>query len=146
MDAGYRNVTVLDISGQALQVARQLAGKMADHIRWIEADVTEYVFPSDFDLWHDRAVFHFLRDAPRRRKYVAALENALKPGGHFIISTFSSNGPKKCSGLNVVRYDVPRLQAEIGAKFVLRRWEKESHRTPWGEPQEFIWCWFQKIG
>jgi len=146
LDAGYRNITVLDISARALQAARQSAGEKAVQIRWIEADVTEYAFSRQFDLWHDRAVFHFLRDESQRRKYKAALESALKPGGHFIISTFSLDGPKKCSGLNVVRYDVSGLQAEIGANFELQHSGKELHHTPWGERQEFIWCWFQKIG
>lgn len=140
---GFRHLTILDISAAALESARQRLGALAaQEVAWIEADITQAVLPHlHFDVWHDRAVFHFLAAAEERRRYVAAAIRALKPGGHLIVATFASDGPQRCSGLDVVRYGIDELRAEFGA---LRFVEScgEEHPTPFGMKQKFIYCRF----
>ena len=120
MDDGYANVTVLDLSASALAESRQrLDGRGAD-VKWVEADITRAIFiPQSIDLWHDRAVFHFLTTQVDRRAYVKQVLRALKPGGHIIMATFGSNGPTQCSGLPVMRYAPDELHAEFGEAFTL---------------------------
>jgi len=138
---GFRDLTVLDISGAALDTARQRLGALkADDVTWREDDVTQTNLPShSFDLWHDRAVFHFLAAPEERRRYVAIATCALKPGGHLIIAAFASDGPLRCSGLDVVRYSVEELRAEFTA-FRLVESCGEEHSTPFGTKQKFIYC------
>lgn len=143
---GFRNLTILDVSSAALEAPRQrLGARAAQEVEWIEADITQAVLPRHhFDLWHDRAVFHFLVDAEDRRRYVSAANEALKPGGHIIVATFAPDGPLRCSGLEVVRYSPEELHAEFGDAFELIESHEESHRTPFDTTQKFTYCLFRK--
>ena len=144
LDQGYRRLTVLDISGSSIEKAKLQLGEKSKQIRWIEADVTQFDFTERFDIWHDRAVFHFLTEPVDRRKYVDSLNQALKPGGHLIISTFRLKGPTKCSRLNVVRYSAEALHNEFGDNFVMIETFDEVHNTPSKVQQNFIYCRFIK--
>lgn len=146
VQTGFRNITVLDISSKALHKAQERLGDAARQVEWIEADITQAQFAEPFDLWHDRAVFHFLTEPESRREYVGALMRGLKPGGHLIMATFAPDGPARCSGLDVVRYSAAKLSEELGSGFTCRRSCGETHATPWGKPQQFIYCWFQRSG
>lgn len=142
---GFTDLWVLDLSAVALARARERLGAEAERVRWLEADVTQAELPAAyFDLWHDRAVFHFLTEPDQRSAYVAALGRALKPGGQVIMATFAEDGPSRCSGLPVVRYRPETLQAELGDDFELLHHEKEAHRTPAGAVQEFLYCRFRR--
>ena len=137
--------TVLDLAAAALNKSRQRLGTLADQVTWIEGDVTTVPLPPlSFDLWHDRAVFHFLTHAEDRRNYVAQVIDALKPNGHLIVATFALDGPERCSNLDVVRYSASSLQSEFGDSFVLRESLREEHQTPFGTQQAFVYCHFQK--
>ena len=141
LDAGYGKLTVLDLSLAALAKAQNRLGKRGSKVRWIEADITQVTFePHSFDLWHDRAVFHFLTSAEERAHYVGQVLNALKPGGYIIMATFGTNGPTQCSGLPVVRYSPDALHAEFGAAFSMVAQEEQHHHTPFGTDQQFIYC------
>jgi 2-polyprenyl-3-methyl-5-hydroxy-6-metoxy-1,4-benzoquinol methylase len=138
---GYRNITVLDISGSALEVSRRRLGSEADRVHWLSADITQAeLLTHSYDVWHDRAVFHFLTAKEQRIAYVEKVAHALKPGGHVIISTFGPEGPTKCSGLDVVRYDAESLQREFGGRFHLVDSFVELHDTPFGTKQQFLYC------
>lgn len=143
LEDGYTNLAVLDVSGSALAHARERLGQRAAGVQWIEADVTAFRAPTRFAVWHDRAVFHFLTTAEDRQKYMAALWSALIPRGHVIIATFANDGPEKCSGLEVARYDEAKLAAELGPDFELCEARRETHRTPWDSEQRFIYCRFR---
>ncbi|TAJ63479.1 class I SAM-dependent methyltransferase [Brevundimonas sp.] len=138
---GYGDVTVLDISQAAIDVARARLGPAAAPVRWITGDITQAELEAArYDLWHDRAVFHFLTKAEDRAAYVRQVARAVKPGGHVIVATFGPEGPEKCSGMDVVRYDAGSLHGEFGAKFRLLDSVTELHETPWGTPQQFMYC------
>jgi len=138
----YTNITVLDLSAAALEAAKLRNGRHAGRVTWLEANILDTDLPRHgFDLWHDRAVFHFLTTRAEREAYVAATLRAVKPGGHVIVSTFAEDGPLECSGLPVMRYSAEELHAEFGAPFRLLRHEKEVHRTPFGTVQQFVYCW-----
>lgn len=138
---GYQHLTILDLSGEALAVARKRLGDKSEEVTWVEADVTQVNLPKhSIDLWHDRAVFHFLTDEADRRAYVAQVKCTVKPGGHLIVATFASDGPAQCSGLPVRRYTVEALHAEFGPAFELLHHTAEHHRTPGGNLQHFIYC------
>jgi SAM-dependent methyltransferase len=137
LEQGYRDLTVLDISRAALDQACERLGEAAAMVNWIEADVTSYVADRQFDLWHDRAAFHFLTAKKDRQQYVQVLRNSLAPGGHAIIAAFAPSGPEKCSGLNIVQYDAVKLSDELGPEFVLDEQEEESHVTPANREQVF---------
>jgi 2-polyprenyl-3-methyl-5-hydroxy-6-metoxy-1,4-benzoquinol methylase len=142
IERGYRNITVLDISEAALDVARNRLGRAAESVRWLRADVTQSGLPAgSFDVWHDRAVFHFLTKPEERLAYVRNVAAAVKPQGHVIVSTFGPEGPVKCSGLEVVRYDAESLHEEFGARFQLIESSKELHNTPFGTTQQFLYCY-----
>lgn len=142
---GYTDVTVLDLSATALAVARQRLGKHADVVHWMEDDITRTEFPIHrFDIWHDRAVFHFLTDPADRQAYVAQVMRSVRPGGHVIVATFAEDGPEKCSGLPVMRYQPDALHAEFGGAFLLVAHEKEAHHTPFGTVQQFVYCYCRK--
>lgn len=131
-------VTVLDISGAALARAQARLGARASEVSWIEADVTRVQLPAQaFDVWHDRAVFHFLTRAEERARYVATAAAALRPGGALLISTFALEGPTRCSGLEVARYGPLELAREFGPAFALERSFADVHRTPSGVEQQF---------
>jgi len=141
---GYADVTVLDLSAEALQHARRRLGPDARRVAWIEADVTEFVPTRTFALWHDRAAFHFLTDPADRRCYVQVLQAALDPGGQAIIAAFAPDGPERCSGLDIVRYDADTLGAALGGEFRLLEERRESHLTPQGREQRFGFYRFQR--
>jgi ubiquinone/menaquinone biosynthesis C-methylase UbiE len=143
----YQNLTVLDISAASMLVAQKRLGAQANKVTWLEADITQVNLPeNDFDIWHDRAVFHFLTNAQDRAQYVRAVSHSLKTGGHLIMATFASDGPTQCSGLDVVRYSAASLRAEMGGDFELINSLHETHPTPFGTEQKFIYCYFQKRG
>jgi 2-polyprenyl-3-methyl-5-hydroxy-6-metoxy-1,4-benzoquinol methylase len=138
----YRNVYVLDVSSMALEVARERLSASADRATWLCGDVTTFGFSRhQFDVWHDRAVFHFLTDSKDRAAYVRQVAHAVKPGGHVIVATFGPEGPTTCSGLNVIRYDPDTLHDEFGATFRLVKHHTELHQTPAGSMQQFIYCY-----
>jgi 2-polyprenyl-3-methyl-5-hydroxy-6-metoxy-1,4-benzoquinol methylase len=139
---GYRDVTVLDLSANALEVARQRVEAHAVHATWIRGDVTTCPLDANaYDVWHDRAVFHFLTDAGARERYVQQVAHAVRRGGHVIVATFGPDAPPKCSGLDVVRYDASSLHGEFGSRFELVDHMTESHETPWGTIQQFVYCY-----
>jgi SAM-dependent methyltransferase len=142
--AGFENVAVLDISRTALHHARTRLGPRAEKVAWFEADITTFRAPRPFAAWHDRAVFHFLTDPADRQKYVENLRQCLTPAGHVIIATFATDGPQKCSGLEVSRYDAPAISAELGADFKLMEQVDETHVTPWHTPQKFSYFRFAR--
>jgi SAM-dependent methyltransferase len=138
---GYGALDVLDLSATALRVARERLGAVADRVQWHCGDVTRYPFePACFDLWHDRAVFHFLTRPEDRAAYVRQVARAVKPGGHVIVAAFGPQGPTRCSGLEVVRYSADALHAEFGVEFKLLKHVEEVHRTPAGAEQQFVYC------
>jgi 2-polyprenyl-3-methyl-5-hydroxy-6-metoxy-1,4-benzoquinol methylase len=140
---GYRDITVLDLSRGALNRARARVGTIASgHVVWLEGDILEVNLPAEaFDIWHDRAVFHFLTTAKQRDAYIQAVEHAVRPGGHVIVATFAEDGPTRCSGLPVNRYSAGQLHGTFGAAFQLVESERETHRTPAGVDQPFTYCW-----
>ena len=139
--AGYQNATVLDVSQTAIDVTKDRLGAAAEHVRWIVADILTCELPSNaFDVWHDRAVFHFLTAAEQRTAYVRQVARAVKPGGHVLVGTFGPDGPTKCSGLDVVRYDADSLHSEFGARFRKMDSVEEVHDTPFGTTQQFLYC------
>jgi len=138
---GYQDVSVLDISQKAINVSRTRLGKKANQVDWYCADITEVALPENhFDVWHDRAVFHFLTHEIQRLKYVEQVMRSVKHGGHVIISTFGPEGPEKCSGLDVVRYDATSLHNQFGKTFRLIDSSTEIHQTPMGTAQQFLYC------
>ena len=146
LDAGYSDITVLDISASALQTARAQLGERHDTMHWLVGDVTTVELPQGaYDLWHDRAVFHFLTDERQQRAYIAQVEKALRPGGHIIVATFGPNGPDKCSGLPVQRYDERAMLRRFGDVFERVHCLTESHATPWGSAQEFVYCLCRRV-
>jgi SAM-dependent methyltransferase len=134
---GYHDLTVLDISAAALAHARERLGDKASLVHWVESSVTQYAAPKTVGIWHDRAVFHFLTAPEDRELYRSVLMRTLEKGGHAIISTFALDGPLKCSGLEVVRYDAAKITAELGDGFSLVNHFSESHTTPWDTEQKF---------
>jgi SAM-dependent methyltransferase len=146
LEQGYRNVTVLDIAPSALEEAKQRLGESAARVRWIEADVTSVSFDEVFDLWHDRAVFHFLTEPDARAAYVHTLRGSLEVGGHVVLATFAEDGPTHCSGLPVVRYAPDSLLAELGGGFEPLETRREAHATPGGRVQNFVYCLFRWRG
>ncbi len=139
---GYKNLTVLDVSQTAIEVTKKRLGSMAEQVRWLVADISEVELkPHSYDLWHDRAVFHFLTTPAQRLAYVRQVTRGVKPGGHVIVSTFGPEGPMKCSGLEVMRYDAESLHDEFGARFRLIESSKELHQTPFGTTQQFLYCY-----
>ena len=139
---GYENITILDISQTAIDATQKRLGSVAEQVRWLVADITQVELESStYDVWHDRAVFHFLTEPEQRMAYIRQVVRAVKPGGHVIVSTFGPEGPTKCSGLEVVRYDAESLHDEFGARFRLEESFKELHQTPFGTTQQFLYCY-----
>lgn len=142
---GFSRVTVLDLSEAALATSRTRLGERASNVTWLAGDITKFIVPRHaYDVWHDRAVFHFLTTREEREAYVKAVLRAVKPGGHVIVATFAEDGPEKCSGLPVMRYSPDGLHAEFGAPFTLLQQEREEHHTPFGTVQKFIYCLCRK--
>src|SRR5216684_8131657 len=138
---GYQNITVLDVSQTAIDVTRKRLGSVSEHVQWTNTDIANSdLAPNAYDVWHDRAVFHFLTAMEQRVAYVRQVARAVKPGGHVLVSTFGPEGPTKCSGLEVVRYDAESLHAEFGVRFRLLDSIKEFHNTPFGTTRQFLYC------
>ena len=139
---GFQNITVLDVSQVAIEATKKRLGEFADRVRWLVADITEVELqPRSYEVWHDRAVFHFLTAPEERAAYVRQVARSVKPGGHVIVSTFGPQVPTKCSGLDVVRYDPESLHGEFGTSFRLVESSKELHKTPFGTTQQFLYCY-----
>ena len=139
---GYKTLNVLDVSPTAIEVTKKRLGTAAKQVRWLVGDIVEIELePHAYDLWHDRAVFHFLTTPERRLAYVRQVTCAVRPGGHVIVSTFGPEGPTKCSGLDVMRYDAESLHGEFGGHFRLIESSKELHQTPFGTTQQFLYCY-----
>jgi trans-aconitate methyltransferase len=141
-----RDVTVLDLSEAALDAAKRRLGHRADQVEWIIADVTTWEPRRVYDIWHDRAAFHFLIDEGDRAAYVARLTTAVKPGGHAIVATFAPDGPERCSGLPVARYDAESLGRALGSAFALVESRRHNHTTPGGSEQRFQFSLFRRVG
>lgn len=139
---GYRNVSVLDISQRAIDVCKARLGEQANSVTWFTTDILKAALPQKFyDIWHDRAVFHFLTSEEQRRNYVRQVAQAVKAGGHVIVATFGPQGPEKCSGLSTMRYDADSLHEQFGTRFRLVESATELHNTPFGTTQQFLYCY-----
>ena len=145
LDAGYGDLTVLDLAETALDQSRERLGERADSVNWIVSEIVNFEPQRVYGLWHDRAVLHFLTDATDRERYVDVLRRALAPGGYAVIATFGPAGPLKCSGLEIRRYTVRMLEELLGAEFELQSHELANHRTPMGATQQFLYsCWTRR--
>ncbi|MFK2877047.1 class I SAM-dependent methyltransferase [Rhodanobacter hydrolyticus] len=144
---GFTDVGVLDISAVALAESRRRLGARAHSVKWMAGDVVDLALPAaHFGLWHDRAAFHFLTDADERARYVAAARHAVRPGGYLVIGTFAADGPERCSGLAVARYDASALAAIFVPGFRLVSHSRDVHRTPSGSEQAFTYVVLQRCG
>jgi ubiquinone/menaquinone biosynthesis C-methylase UbiE len=142
LELGYTNVSVLDISEAALKVAQKRLDSRKHSVKWVAGEITSVNLPKNsFDVWHDRAVFHFLTAPAQRAAYVEQVRRSMKHGGYVIVATFGPNGPLKCSGLDVVRYDSNELHAQFGDSFQLISHDEENHHTPFGTIQQFVYCY-----
>jgi 2-polyprenyl-3-methyl-5-hydroxy-6-metoxy-1,4-benzoquinol methylase len=144
VEKGYRDLTVLDLSESAVSIAKMRLGERAAMVKWIIADVTQWEPARAYDLWHDRAAFHFLTEVSDRTVYIDRLTKAVRSGGHAIIGTFALDGPERCSGLPVVRYDAARLSATLAPSFALVDMRRDDHKTPWGVIQRFQFSVFRR--
>jgi 2-polyprenyl-3-methyl-5-hydroxy-6-metoxy-1,4-benzoquinol methylase len=139
---GYSDVTVADISPSAIDRAEKRAGSLADRINFVLADVRDHDFDRPVEIWHDRAVYHFMVTEDDRDGYLSTLRKTLRPGGHLLVATFGLEGPEQCSGLPTCRYDAPTLAAALGGGFSEVASGIEVHRTPGGTPQQFLFAHF----
>lgn len=144
LEEGYTNVTVLDLSTEALLRAQQRLGEKSKYVQWIVADVTAFQPNGEYDLWHDRAAFHFLTTEPQVTAYLTIARGAVHPGGYAVIGTFSDNGPEKCSGLPVRQYSEQDLTQELRKGFQKIKCITEDHRTPFDTIQNFLFCSFKR--
>ncbi len=139
--AGYKNTSVLDISEKAIEVCKTRLGDKSSSVTWLAANILQAELPKKyFDVWHDRAVFHFLTSEAQRIEYVRQVSKSVKAGGHVIVATFGPQGPEKCSGLTTMRYDADSLHNQFGARFLLVDSATELHTTPFGTTQQFLYC------
>ena len=141
---GYTNVSVVDISEKAIERAKKRMCEKAVEITWIVADVSDFQPKAQYDLWHDRATFHFLTTSDKKEKYLQTMRNSVKSGGYVIMATFSDKGPEKCSGLEVQRYSVGEMQQVFATDFNMLSGKNVEHKTPSGATQNFSFCSFQK--
>lgn len=145
LDRGHERVTVLDISARAIESAQTRLGPRASLVTWLVGDITTIDLPiGNYDFWHDRAVFHFLREEPARTRYIASARRSLKIGGHIVVATFGLQGPDKCSGLEVMRYSAEQLHGHFGQPFHKLSSFVEMHQTPSGAEQEFVYCFCKR--
>ncbi len=142
---GFKNLTILDLSEAALDKARSRLGNAARSVRWIAADVTSWKPDAKYDVWHDRAAFHFFTEPSQQRAYIGCLKQALRPDGHAIIGTFALDGPEKCSGLPVARQSPETMAALLGPDFQLVDTRRHEHATPWETVQNFQFSTFQRV-
>ncbi len=145
LHAGFEHVAVLDISQTAIEATKARLGERASQVEWIVADVTQRDAIGEFDVWHDRAVFHFLTDPNDRRHYVDLLKRSMPIGGHFIVGTFAKGGPEKCSGLQICQYDAASMQEELGTSFEPLKCSEYLHTTPSGKPQQFFFGVYTRV-
>ncbi|MDP4263691.1 MAG: class I SAM-dependent methyltransferase [Bacteroidota bacterium] len=144
LDKGYQNVWVLDISANAIERVKKRLGERAGKVHWIVSDITEFEPPVQFDFWHDRAAFHFLTSEEKINKYVSIAENAIKQNGYLVLGTFSEQGPRKCSGLEIKQYSETSMSARFEVAFKRIKCTETAHPTPFGTIQNFLFCAFQK--
>ena len=144
LDKGYKKIWVVDISATAIEKAKTRLGKRASQVNWIISDVTEFEPPVQFDLWHDRAAFHFLTTGEKIYSYVAIAEEAIKKNGYLILGTFSERGPDKCSGLEISQSSEASMSARFEVAFKRIKCIEEDHRTPFDTIQNFLFCSFKK--
>lgn len=144
LGAGYTDLTVLDISDEALAVARKRLTVAGDAVDWIAADATYYSFARSYEIWHDRAAFHFLTDTEAQQRYLDQMRIGLRVGGIAIIATFSPDGPEQCSGLPVQRYSEETLSESLGDQFRPLRFKREAHATPQGKIQHFLYGCYKR--
>ncbi|MFH1493335.1 MAG: class I SAM-dependent methyltransferase [Pseudomonadota bacterium] len=142
LENGYSDVTVFDLSAAALEATKARLGQASDRVKWLAADITSFTPQQQYNVWHDRAVFHFLTEAEDRQRYMEAARAALPPGGHLIMAAFALDGPPQCSGLDVVRYSPERLQQEVGDGFTLAESFGGLHITPSQGKQSYTFCRF----
>ncbi len=150
LEADYKHLSVLDISPAAIEQAKSrlrstIMGSAINKVEWIESDITEFTADRCFDVWHDRAVFHFLTEEKDRARYVQVMLSVLNIGAHAIIAAFDDNGPKKCSGLEVIHYSPEKMSAVLGDSFQLIETSTENHLTPSGTSQSFVYCHFIRV-
>lgn len=145
LDAGFGHVAVVDISQTAIEATKARLGERASHVEWIAADITHRDSLGEFDVWHDRAVFHFITDPEDRRHYVELLRRSLPIGGHFVVETFAQGGPEKCSGLPICQYNANTMQAELGPSFEPVKCGEHLHTTPTGKHQQFFFGVFKRV-
>ncbi len=143
LERGWTDLTVLDVAAPALEASKARLGSLADKVHWIVSDITTWQPERTYDVWHDRAVFHFLTEPRQREAYRKALLAGLATKGLLIMATFALDGPDKCSGLSVQRYDAETLAHELGPQLTMIANWREQHTTPWGSHQAFNWCVFQ---
>jgi len=146
LDLRFERLAVLDLSEAGLNLTKDRLGAKAEQVEWIVGDVTRIEDIGQFDVWHDRALFHFLITPPERERYVRLAEQTLRPGGTAIMGTFASDGPERCSGLTVCRYDPDDLAATCGPGFERMHSERHVHITPMGVPQSFVYSSFRRYG
>ncbi len=146
LDMSYRNLHVLDIAASALQVAQDRLGEKKHRVQWHVGDITKYELKESYDLWHDRAAFHFLTQGSQRKDYVENLKRALKPNGQLIMGSFAKDGPSRCSNLDIVQYDASSLLHALGDGFEIKEQRREAHQTPGGHIQYFAWFRLQRTG
>ena len=145
LDAEYSHLTVVDVSEASLQVAQARLGERAAGVTWLMADVRRLRLPEEVDVWHDRAVFHFLTEEADRQAYRGAVLAALRVGGYVVIATFGPSGPQQCSGLDICRYDAKALASFFGLEFELVRSIEKEHVTPWGGAQQFTYATIRRL-
>jgi ubiquinone/menaquinone biosynthesis C-methylase UbiE len=145
LDAGFENITVLDISEHALAKARQRLGERANNVNWIVSDITDFIPTCQYTFWHDRATFHFLTQPSQIATYLTAVRRAVPEQGVVTIGTFNENGPTKCSGLDIRQYSEEMLTTELNNGFEKKKCINEDHTTPFGTTQSFLFCSFQRI-
>ncbi|MBS1650633.1 MAG: class I SAM-dependent methyltransferase [Bacteroidetes bacterium] len=144
LEKGYKNIYVLDISANAIEKAKKRVGEKASLVNWIVSDIVDFVPPVKFDFWHDRAAFHFLTDTEKVNKYVSIAENAINTNGYLVLGTFSENGPKKCSGLEIQQYNETSMSSQFERMFNRIKCVTEDHQTPFNTIQNFLFCSFQR--
>jgi trans-aconitate methyltransferase len=144
LERGFRQLSILDLSANALEQAKKRLGRRGDGVEWIVADIAAWQPVRVYDLWHDRAAFHFLTEPADRDAYVACLKKAMRPGGNVIIATFAPDGPERCSGLPIVRYDAAGLARTLGDGFGLVETRSHRHTTPWHSVQSFQFSSFRR--
>ncbi len=146
LDAGYKNITVLDISDTAIRHARQRVGDKANLVKWIVSDVVDFEPEEKYDFWHDRGTFHFLTNEDDIQKYIALIRAAVKPKGHVVIGTYSDSGPQRCSGLEIHQYSEDLIERQFKPYFTKIASRREDHITPYNTVQNFLFCCFRKSG